>query len=392
MAGPLEGIRVLDLSRLLPGPFCTMMMADMGAEVVKVEDPVMGDYVRNLPPYIDGTGVRYLALNRGKKSVALNLKDARGRDIFLELIKSFDVVVEGFRPGVMDRLGIGYETARVINPKIIYCSLAGYGQTGPYADRAGHDLNYIALTGVLDMTGPRGGRPVPPGIQAGDIGGAMSALAGVLAALVRSVRTGAGAHVDVSLADSAFAMAALSVAEFEGGETNQGRGETVLTGGSPTYNTYETKDGRYVCIGAIEPKFFKRFCELVGREDLEPLHFASGKDRDRLEAELERLFKTRTRDEWSGLLEAEDVCVSPVKNLREAMEDPHVLARGLLMDVPTGTGGTMKQTGAGFKFSGEPAGVPCAPPAYGEHTELILCEAGVGPEEIEELRSGGVIR
>jgi crotonobetainyl-CoA:carnitine CoA-transferase CaiB-like acyl-CoA transferase len=392
MAGPLEGIRVLDLSRLLPGPFCTMIMADLGAEVVKIEDPVQGDYMRWIPPYIDKVGSGFLLLNRNKKSATLNLKAPRGREIFLDLVKHYDIVVEGFRPGVLGKLGVGYETASAINQKIIYCSLTGYGQTGPYADRAGHDINYVGYTGVLSMNGPRGGKPVPPGVQAGDIGGALNALVGMLAALVECKRTGRGQHVDVSLADAAFCMLPLEFATFEAGGPSPRRGETSLTGGSPVYGAYETADGEFVCIGAIEPKFFKKFCELAGRQDLEVYQHGEGKDKIYLENELTALFRTRTRTEWLDLTEKEDVCVGPVNTLEQAMSDPQVAARGLLIDVPIGNGGTMRQIGLPFKLSGTPGAVPAKPPDYGEHTAEILSEAGVGQDELKQLRAEGVIR
>lgn len=393
MSGPLEGIRILDLSRLLPGPFCTMILADLGAEVVKIEDPVQGDYVRWIPPYVGKTGARFLALNRNKKSATLNLKAPRGLEIFLELVKHYDVVVEGFRPGVLKKLGADYETASAINPEIIYCSLTGYGQTGPYADRAGHDINYIGYTGVLDMTGPRDGKPVPPGVQVGDIGGALNAVIGVLAALVERNRTGLGRHIDVSLADAAFFMLPLEVAAFEAGDPPPRRGGTRLTGGTPVYGTYETADGQFVCIGAIEPKFFKKFCELTGRMDLEVYHYGEGKDKDFIEKELTALFRTRTRAEWLELLEKEDVCVGPVNTLEQALEDPQIKARGLLIDVPViGGGGTVKQIGLPFKFSGAAPPAPAAPPDFGEHTAEILAEAGVTEAELAQLRAGGVIR
>ena len=391
MAGPLHGIRVLDLSRLLPGPYCTMMMADLGAEVVKIEDPSQGDYIRWIPPYADGIGSKYLALNRNKKSASLNLKDPRARDIFLELIEKYDIVVESFRPGVMEKLGVGYDTASAVNPKIIYCSLTGYGQTGPYADRAGHDINYIGYTGVLSLTGPCDGKPVPPGIQVGDIAGALNALIGILTALHERGRSGHGQHVDVSLADSAFAALPMTFADHQCGEP-QTRGGTHLTGGIPCYNTYETSDGEYVCIGAIEPKFFKVFCRLVGREDLEVLHLGTGKDRDRLESELTAMFKTRTRAEWIELLEPADVCFGPVNNIEQALEDPQMKAREMIVDVPTGKGGSIKLTGLPFKLSRYETAPPTAPPGPGEHTAAVLAEVGVTEEQLAKLVKSGAAK
>ncbi len=391
MPGPLEGIRVLDLSRLLPGPYCTMMMADLGAEVVKIEDTEQGDYIRWLPPYVDGAGAKFLALNRSKKSAILNLKKDRGRELFLDLIKHYDVVVEGFRPGVMEKLGVGYSTANEINHGIIYCSLTGYGQNGPYSNRAGHDINYIGYSGVLGLTGPRHGKSIPPGVQIGDIGGGMSALIGILTALIEREKSGRGQHVDVALTDAAFSMLPMVVADFEAGE-NQLRGETTLTGGNPCYNTYETSDGKHICIGAIEPKFFKKFCALAGREDLEVYHHGAGKDREHLEKEMTALFKTRTAAEWLELLEPADVCVGPVNTLDQALSDPQMLARGMILEAPTPSGGKMRQTGLPFKLSRTPPAAPERAPAFGADTASVLAEIGVDAEQFERLRENGVVK
>jgi crotonobetainyl-CoA:carnitine CoA-transferase CaiB-like acyl-CoA transferase len=369
-----------------------MMMADLGAEVVKIEDTVQGDYLRWMPPYADGAGTKYAALNRNKKSASINLKDPRGRDLFLKLTEIYDVVVDGFRPGVLDKLGVGYEAAAALNPKIIYCSLTGYGGTGPYANRAGHDINYIGYAGVLGLTGPRGGKPVPPGIQAGDIGGALNALIGILAALHERSRSGRGQRVDVSLADSAFAMLAMVVADQQGGEP-QTRGETRLAGGAPCYNTYEASDSEYICIGAIEPKFFKEFCRLAGREDLEVYHFGAGKDRDHLEKELTALFKSRTRAEWLELLERADVCVGPVNTVEQALRDPQLLAREMLVEVPTGKGGSLRATGLPFKLSRTPGIARPAPaPAHGGDTAAVLAEIGVDDQQLNDLLQSGTVK
>ncbi|HOC91966.1 MAG TPA: CaiB/BaiF CoA-transferase family protein [bacterium] len=392
MAGALKGVRVLDLSRLLPGPYCTMMMADMGAEVVKVEDPQQGDYLRWIPPYIDGAGAMFLALNRNKKSVTLDLKDDRGREIFLELVKKFDVVVESFRPGVMSKLGVDYATAEKINPRIIYCSLAGYGQTGPYASFAGHDINFIGYSGALDLTGLKNGKPVPPGVQIGDIGGALNALIGIQAALIERAASGRGQSVDVALADAAFCMLPMAVSGIEAGAPPERRGEAHLTGGSPVYNTYETSDGKYICIGAIEPKFFNKFCALIGRPDLIPLHFAEGEKKEILKSEMEKLFISKTRAEWMALLESQDVCVGPVNSLEEALEDPQLVSRGLIVQAPLASGKTMRQVGIPFKLSRSAMEPAAPPPAIGENNAEIFSEAGVDLDEIERLKEKGVIR
>lgn len=392
MSAPLDGIRILDLSRLLPGPFCTMILADLGAEVVKVEDPVQGDYVRWLPPYIGKTGARFLVLNRNKKSITLNLKDPRGVEILLELVKRFDVVVDSFRPGVLDRLGVGYETAAELNPGIIYCSLTGYGKDGPYSMRAGHDINYTGYTGVLSLTGEKDAKPVLPGVQVGDLSGAMSAVIAIQSALIERTRTGRGQSLDVSLADAAFSLLPMDVGAIEAGEPVPRAGDTTLTGAQACYGTYETADGRYVCLGAIEPKFFKRFCEIIGREDLEVSHFSTGAEAEKLRAELTEIFKTKTRAQWLELLEEQEVCFGPVKGIDEALEDPQLKHRGMVVDVPLGDGGSMRQTGLPFKLSRTPPVEPSAPPDIGQHTAEVLAEIGIAGGQLDELRQAGVIR
>ena len=390
MTGPLHGLRVLDLSRLLPGPFCSLLLADMGAEVVKIEDPEGGDYIRWIPPYIDGRGAQFMALNRNKKSCKLNLKHERGVELFLNLVEQYDVVLEGFRPGVLDRLGAGYEDARARNPRIIYCAVTGYGQDGPYRDRAGHDLNYIGYAGVLSLTGDPDRPPVIPGVQVGDMGAALTAAVGILAAVIARERTGRGQFVDAAMMDAAMGMLPLVMAMVAGGEPAPRRGESMLNGGEPVYGVYETADGKYVNLGAIEPKFFKKFCALVERPDLEPLHFDTGKGRAKLQAELAALFKTRTRAEWMDLLETQDVCAGPVLDLEEAMRDPHALARNMILDAPTHSG-PVKQTGPPVKFSDTPAAMRLPPPEFGEHTAETLAQAGVDAAELEQLQKQGVI-
>jgi len=392
MGLPLDGIRILDLSRLLPGPYCTMLLADLGAEVIKVEDPVQGDYVRWTPPYIDKTGAMYLALNRNKKSITLNLKDPRGKEILLKLIEGADVLVEGNRPGVLDKLGVGYEKGSGVNPRIIYCALTGYGQHGPYSHRAGHDINYVGYTGVLSLNGLRGGRPLPLGVQVGDLNGAMGAVVGILAALMERERSGKGQFVDASLAAGAFSLLPLIVGCIEAGDDPQRAGETRLTGGIACYNTYETSDNRYVCLGAIEPKFFAKFCKIVGREDLEILHMGTGKDRDKLEEELQKLFRSRTSREWLDLLEDEDICFGPVKYPEEALDDPHVNEWGMVVETPLRDGRKMKQVALPFKLSRTQPGRPSTPPDIGQNTAEILGEIGIGEQEIEKLREENVVR
>lgn len=392
MSLPLDGIRVLDLSRLLPGPFCTMYLADMGAEVIKIEDTVQGDYIRWLPPYIGKRSARFIALNRNKKSVTLNLKEKKGVELFLKLVESADVVVESFRPGVLDKLGAGYEEAKKVNPSIIYCALTGFGQNGPYAQWAGHDLNFISYTGVLSMNTSSDGKPMPPGTQIGDLSGAMNAVIGILSALLHKSKTGEGGFVDVALSEGAFFMLPLIFGALQGGEPMSAHSHRDLTGGQPCYDVYETSDGKYVALGAIEPKFFKKFCALCERPDLELLHFATGKDGDRLRKELTEMFKTRTSEAWCELLEDQDVCFSPVRAPDEALKDPHLAARNVMTTVKVDEMTTVQQPALPFKISGKSGKTEhSSPPEFGGDTAKYLAEIGVSEDELKDLIKNGII-
>ena len=388
---PLTGIKILDLTRLLPGPFCTMLLGDLGAEVVKVEDPRTGDPCRLVPPFLKSESAVFLSLNRNKKSLALDLKSEAGREIMVRLARRSDVLVEQFRPGVTDRLGIGYDDMAEVNPGLIYCSLTGYGQTGPYRTRPGHDLNYLAYAGVLDCTGPRDGPPVPPAVQVADCTGGLLAAIGILAALSARSRTGKGQHVDAAMLDGAFSLLNLHAGSHFAGET-QRRGAMKLSGGTPCYGVYETKDGRYVALGALEPKFWQRFCALVGRDDLAPLQYADGGDAGRLRRELEALFRERTRAEWLRLLEAEDVCLAPVNSLEEALRDPQITARGMVATMKHADLGSIPQLGIPLRFSETPGSLRLPPPRHGEHTDEILRDLGYSPEKLHDLRERGIIR
>ncbi|MEW5946984.1 MAG: CoA transferase [bacterium] len=392
MATALDGIRVLDLSRLFPGPLCTMFLADLGADVLKVEDPVQGDYMRWLPPYAGRYGAQFMALNRNKRSMKLNLKAEKGRDIFLRLVEGFDVVVESFRPGVMDRLGVGYEEARARNPRIIYCAVTGYGQDGPYRDKPGHDINYAGYAGAVGLTGPPGGAPVVPGVQVADVGGgALMAAIGILAALIARERTGTGQFVDVSMMDGVVAWLALYAAAMFAGEPAPDRGTHTLTGGSPVYQVYETKDRKYVTTGNLEPKFWKELCRLVGREDLADSQFEEGAGRERVFAIMREIFRTRTRDEWMDFFEGKDVCVGPVNTLEEALADPQIVSRGMVVELDHPGGGKMKHVRNPVKLSGTPPVVRAAAPGFGEHTAEVLGEIGIGGDEVEALRKENVV-
>ena len=381
---PLDGIRVLDLSRLLPGPYCTMLLADLGAEVIKIETPGLGDYLRIIPPYVrDATGADVSALfqllNRSKKSVALNFRNKRGKEVLMRLAKNVDVLTEAFRPGAADRWGIGYEQIRAVNPRIVYCSLSGYGQRGPYRDRAGHDLNYIALAGLLATNGVAGGPPIPPGVQIADLSGAMLATIAILAALVGRAQSGAGQYLDVGLFDGALSWAGTLIGGTYAAGGKLARGRMQLNGGMACYNVYETQDGKYLTIGAIEPHLWAAFCKAVGRDDL----VARAQDFDAV-SEVAAIIQTRTLDEWLAVSKMIDACIEPVRDFGETLNDPHARARGLVAEI-----GGIKQIGSVFTFA-EVAPTPA--PRQGQHTRAVLREIGLSDEEIGELETAEVIK
>ncbi|MFQ5856553.1 MAG: CaiB/BaiF CoA transferase family protein [Anaerolineae bacterium] len=390
----LTGMRVLDLSRLLPGPYCTMLLADQGADVIKVEDPAGGDYARFSEPFVDGTSVIFEMLNRGKRSIALNLKTDAGRDIFLHLAGDADVILEGFRPGTVDRLGIGFEGVRAVNPRIVYCSLSGYGQTGPRRDRAGHDINYIGLAGLLGLNRRAGELPVVPGVQIADLSGGLLAALGIMAALWARDRTGTGHHVDVSMFDGVMSWLVMAAAPLLAGtpRPRSGRqgvpapGQALLTGGVPCYNVYETADGRYMSLGALEPKFWQNFCEAVDCEDL----LGSGYDPGAID-DVRAIFRQHTQAEWTQVFSATDACCEPVLTLEEALSGPQTQARKMVVDNEHPQAGRLRQLGAPVKFSDADAEIGGPAPALGEHTGEILTALGYSVEEIAVLRDQGVI-
>jgi crotonobetainyl-CoA:carnitine CoA-transferase CaiB-like acyl-CoA transferase len=392
---PLSDVRVLDLTRLLPGGFCSMLLADLGAEVVKVEDTGMGDYIRWSPPYYgteeqDELGTRsslYLSLNRGKRSIRLDLKSEEGRAALLRLVESYDVVLDGFRPGVLDRLGVGYEALREANPAIVFCAITGYGQDGPYAQRAGHDMNYLGLVGLLGLTGAAGGPPVQAGGQIADLGGgALMAAVGVLAALHERRRSGLGQMVDVSMADGALSWLAMVAGRYFCDGEVPGRGDQVLAGGVICYLPYEAADG-WVSCGALEPKFWARLCNGSGRPDLIERQFeAPGGEGWR---EIAAVFRARTRAEWKAFNDENDCCVEPILDLDEALDSELVRSREMIVEVEQPGIGTVRGLGVPVKLGRTP-GDPTRPaPALGEHTEAILAEAGYSPEQIAAMLAAG---
>ncbi|MEW6660921.1 MAG: CaiB/BaiF CoA transferase family protein [Bacillota bacterium] len=382
--GPLQGIRVLDLTRLLPGPFATMVLADFGAEVIKVEDPILGDYYRALPPLSGSQGASFNQLNRNKKSVCVNLKSDLGREAFLLLVKEADVVVESFRPGVMDRLGVGYQVLRGVNQGIILASLSGFGQEGPYRSLPGHDLNYIAMAGALDLTGMRGGPPAMPGVQIADIGGgALPLIIGILLALRSRDQTGMGQYVDISMFDGVLAWLVPHFAHYFATGEVPARGEMRLNGRFPWYYVYETKDGRFLAVGALEHKFWHNLCHALQRPDLIPAFNGEAAVLEQTRLELQEMFRQKTQSEWVECLADKDCCVTPVRNLAEVVRDVHVKERGMLQE--TGTG--MSHIGPFIKLSATPGRIKTPAPGFGQHTEEILSRLGYSPDEIGKISS-----
>ncbi|MDQ2944303.1 MAG: CoA transferase [Candidatus Dormibacteraeota bacterium] len=381
---PLTGIRVLDLTRLLPGAFCTMLLADMGADVIKVEDPDRGDYMRWTPPLADGQSVLFNALNRNKRSLSLNLKTEQGRDLLLRLLQSADVLVEGNRPGVMKRLGLGWDTVHGRNPRLVMCSITGYGQDGPFAARAGHDLNYMATAGGLGLNGAAGGPPVPLSVQVADIGGGgLQPAVAILGALVAVQRGAAGRWLDVSMTDGAVSWMALALAARGSGEA-VGRGDQRLTGRHACYRVYACKGGGFYSVGALELKFWEALCGALGRPDLVALQFAEGEEGKRVHREMEDVFASRTRGEWEQELSGLDACCEPVLELDEVAFHPQVAARDLIANRETGV-----EVRPAVQVRSEWRRRD--PPGLGEHTAEVLAELGVDQKTLKELKQNAII-
>jgi crotonobetainyl-CoA:carnitine CoA-transferase CaiB-like acyl-CoA transferase len=382
---PLEGVRVLDVSRLLPGGYCTLLLADLGADVVKVEEPGRGDPLRDTPPLVDGTGAAHRALNRGKRSVCLDLKTAEGADLLARLARSADVVVEGFRPGVLDRLGVGYGRLSSANPGLVWCAITGFGQDGPYRDVPGHDVNYLGLAGVLSL-GPPGDDPRLPGVQVADVGGGMLGALGILSALFRRSVTGEGGFVDTSMLDGAVSWLSIHAGIWLGLGGAWPPDGPILSGGLACYRIYRTRDGRHLTVGALEPRFWATFCETLGVPDLidrqfEPLGQAA------VAARVQEALLARSRDEWVEIYRGLETCVGPVNDVGEALADPQVRHRGMVADVD----GTVVGPGSPVRLDGRSFADLRAAPDLGEHTEDVLSEVGLTGSEIEGLRERGVV-
>jgi crotonobetainyl-CoA:carnitine CoA-transferase CaiB-like acyl-CoA transferase len=385
--GLLTGQKMLDLSRLLPGPYCSLLLADLGMEVLKVEDLELGDYMRKMGPVRKQDSAYFLAVNRNKKSMALNLKVIEGKEIFYKLINSYDVVLESFRPGVMDRLGIGYEELKKRNPCLILCSLSGYGQDGPYRERSGHDVNYIGLGGILELIGTKDKAPVIPGVQIADLaaGGMMSAIS-ILAAVVHRQKSGEGQYLDVSMLDGVISWLSIHAGKYFMDEELPERGEMILGGRYACYHVYETKDGRYMSLGALEPKFWENFCETVGRRELIFKQYLEGEERLRLIEEIQKLFKTKTQKEWVELFKNADACCEPILNLEEVFHHPHVLHRQMVKELEHPVEGKTRQVGNPIKSSQFSFEIQTPPPSWGEHTMEVLKEIGYSEKDIQHFK------
>lgn len=390
MSLPLEGITILDLSRLLPGPFATQILADFGAEVIKIEDPVGGDFLRQVPPYFNGQSIFFHTINRGKKSFNLNLKSEEGKEIFKNLVGRADVLLEGFRPGVMDKLGLGYAALKEINDRLIYCSISGYGNSGPYREKAGHDLNYISYTGIAALTGYPGKKPIIPGVQIADIGGGgLWAIMAILLALQARGINGRGQYCDVSMLDGVFAWLPFFLAGLElGGEMPQ-RGSEILNGGYACYNIYTTRDNKYVSIGAIEPKFWSGFCLRLGKQEFIEKQYLP-EVQPLIMQEIEEIIKSKTRDEWVEYFADLDVCFSPVLDFSEAVRNEHLQQRDMLVKANVGDR-KVNVIKSPIKMSDTPARICRDVPAAGADTDKILMEMGYSKDYIQDLRERNVL-
>ncbi len=378
--GALSGVTVIDLSRLLPGPYCSMILADHGARVIAIEDRrFLAD------------GLFFNSINRNKEHMALNLKEARGKEIFFRLVENADVVMEGFRPGVVNRLGVGYEDVRRVNPQIIYCSITGYGQDGPFRDRVGHDANYLSYAGVLNLIGEAGRPPCIPGVQFADIaGGGMNAAIGILLALFAREKTGQGQYIDISMTDGmvAFLPAAMFFSRLTGREP--ARADSFLSHRYACYNTYETADGKYLSIGAVENRFWKQLCAILGVPEYAALQYDDTRRQEIIDF-MRSTFRQKTLAEWDAILADRDICWGKIQSLSEVLDDPLFHARQMVVDVTESDGSPAKTLGVPVKLSATPGAIRSAPVEFGASTTAILRELGYSAGEIQKLADESVI-
>ncbi|AYF49472.1 CoA transferase [Pseudomonas fluorescens] len=392
MSGPLASLKVLDFSTLLPGPFASLMLADMGAEVLRIESPTRMDLLRVLPPHDHGTSASHAYLNRNKRSLALDLKQAEALEIVHALVKEYDIVLEQFRPGVMERLGLGYEVLKAINPRLIYVSITGYGQTGPYKDRAGHDINYLALAGVASYTGRQDSGPLPLGVQLADVGGgSLHAVVGLLAAVIARQTSGLGQYLDVSMTDCSFSLNAMAGAGYLACGVEPAWEGHVLNGGS-FYDYYRSRDGRWMSVGSLEPGFMQQLCTALGRPELAAQGLSpKPQAQQALKLALQVEFEKRSFDELCALFAGVDACVEPVLALSEAVEHPQLKARALVTQVPRGDGSTQAQIACPLKFSEALPQPRHIGAAVGAHSDEVLAELGLSAQRIADLRQAKIV-
>lgn len=386
MTGALHGLKILDFTTLYPGPLATVMLADLGAEVLRVEAMDRPDLLRYMPPYdSDGEGAAYRLINRNKRSIAINLKSPQAPELLQQLVQKYDIVVEQFRPGVLDRLGVGYEALREAQPRLIWCAITGYGQTGPYRDRPGHDINYLASSGVASHTGREPQGPVPSNILLGDVGGGtFGAVTGILAAVIQRQRTGRGQFVDIAMADGALWLNALATSAVLAGDSDVGRGDAPLNGGS-AYDYYQTRDGHWLAVGALEPKFWRDFCATLGHPELENADTESPEALATLKAAIASALATRDLADWQPLFDAAQCCVDPVLTTREALAHPQFAARQMIVQVPLPSGKMQSQVASPIHLSDSPSQYRHVAAQSGEHTLQVLRECGLDAAEIAEL-------
>ena len=393
----LEGVRVLELARVAPHFFCTMMLSDMGAEVLKIETPLTAESTREggdepLAGQWAARKENYAYLNRNKRSIAIDLKAPEGKEVLYQLARETDVVVDGFRPGVVKRLGVDYETLSRINPRIIFCSITGYGQDGPYRLLPGHDINYISLAGALGLIGDKGGRPVPPlNLIADYAGGSLHSIIGILMALVARERTGRGQYIDISMADAVVSLISTEIGSYFNTGDPPRRGEGFLSGSTPCYAVYATKDEKWISLGCLEPHFWINLCRALGREDYIPHQWDEGQKKDEIASFLKQTFLTRNRDEWFELFKDKDIAIGKVYDLDELESDPQVQHRRLVVEVEDARGKKWKQVGLPIKMSDTPGRIKGLAPALGEHTGEVLRELGYTSEAIARLLQDGTV-
>ncbi|MDG1079198.1 MAG: CaiB/BaiF CoA-transferase family protein [Porticoccaceae bacterium] len=388
----LANLKILDFTTLVPGPFATMMLADMGAEVLRIESPTRPDLLRNMPPFADGQSTAHGTLNRNKRSIALDLKNPEAVAIAKRLVEDYDIVIEQFRPGVMQRLGLGYEQLHEINPKLIYCSVTGYGQTGPYRDRAGHDNNYLSISGLNGYSGRGSDRTPIMGMPVADIaGGSLHAVIGILAAVNQRHISGEGQQIDISMTDAMFSLNALFGSTYLSAGVEPTSGSMSLNGGS-FYDYYQTSDNRYLSIGSLEPQFFQVLCQTLGDDEL--LTLANQQDSETqkaLRTKLDTIIATKTLAQWREIFKDREACVEPVLTFAEACEYQDSAQREMIVDVKTPNGGSQRQVGSALKLSKSAPEYGVSGGAIGQHSSEILADLGFDKDAIATLRSSGAV-